>query len=233
MLHDNTECGYYSCDNSADYIAYNSDGVNNLTGDGVIYPKYAPFANAEHSTGLAEAPDHSGAWYCADSTAKCSTTVVDPVLKPLPSLAIDHGGAYYCGNSTASCSADIPVPVLKPLPQLYEPADHSGAFYCVEPEAKCSLEVVDPVLKPLPAAAVGHAPAPTEAKSQRPTPGAFMLCAHACILGAAEATTSFAADPFKEGALKRWSEDFARNATANADAVTPVGGVMLREALRI
>ena len=32
-------------------------------------------AVAEHTTGLYDAPDHSGQYYCADPDAGCSTTV--------------------------------------------------------------------------------------------------------------------------------------------------------------
>ncbi len=70
-----------------------------------------------------------------------------------------------------------------------------------EPEANCSTQVVDPVLKPLSAIAI-VAPAPM--KATRPSPGAFVVCAHACLLGAAEATAKLAEDPFKVTGLV-WS----------------------------
>eukprot|EP00285_Hemiselmis_virescens_P019167 CAMPEP_0173391832 /NCGR_PEP_ID=MMETSP1356-20130122/18610_1 /TAXON_ID=77927 ORGANISM="Hemiselmis virescens, Strain PCC157" /NCGR_SAMPLE_ID=MMETSP1356 /ASSEMBLY_ACC=CAM_ASM_000847 /LENGTH=396 /DNA_ID=CAMNT_0014349525 /DNA_START=16 /DNA_END=1206 /DNA_ORIENTATION=+ len=223
-LTDSTTCDYYSCDHSADYIGTGSNGETNLTGDGVIYPAYAPFANGEsHETAMLCAPaepGHAGAYFCSDPAASCSTTVVDPTLKP---IELPVFGAHAA-----------PAAPGAPTMLSYEPADHSGAFYCTEPEANCSVEVVDPVLKPLPAIALAP-PVPSasdsEAKAQRPTPGVFVLAAHACILGAAEATAELVSNPFKEGALDRWSENFGKNSQANADAVTPVGGLFVKQAL--
>ncbi len=177
------------------------------------------------------------------------------------------------------------------------------------------------MLKPLSALAIV---APVEAPTKtRPSPAAFMVCAHACLLGAAEATTKLVENPFKvmcmfnyfrgnvhicvysnhilscifaaeattklaeynvhtskqtymhihalanwctktyltvyqegaleawqcpltlymshtlthdafvyqEGALEAWQKSFVRNATANAEAVSPVGGLMLANTL--
>ena len=44
---DSSDCSYYSCDHSADYVGSDSNGADaNLTHDGVIYPTYTPFSGA-------------------------------------------------------------------------------------------------------------------------------------------------------------------------------------------
>ena len=67
------------------------------------------------------------------------------------------------------------------------------------------------------------------AKVSRPSPGHFVLCGHAALLGAATATAALLQDPQGEDVLGRWARSF-RTATADAAAaVTPVGAYVLRE----
>jgi len=65
-------------DHTGDYIG--SDG--SLLGDGVIYPAQEGAAPGT-TISLYEGADHSGAYYCGEPEADCSTEVVDPVLKPI------------------------------------------------------------------------------------------------------------------------------------------------------
>jgi hypothetical protein len=110
-----SEYSYFSCDHSADYITTGSNGETNLTGDGTIYPAYAPFAKA-HTVGLSGVSgctsDHGGAYYCADGHCSTSVTEPTPVSAPAVEFNANHGH----------------------MPALYEEADHSGAYYCTEPE---------------------------------------------------------------------------------------------------
>jgi hypothetical protein len=223
MLANSSNCTGYSCDNSDNYLGTPSWwGSDNLTGDGVIYPKYEPFANAEHSTMLSSAPDDSGAYYCTVPEAKCPLNIVDPVLKPIqyPVFAANAGH-----NSMLSSAPD-----------------HSGAYFCTEPEANCSVNVVDPVLKPIQypvfaAAAVPLAPEVSqEAKSARASPGHFLLMGNACLLGAAEATSMmasniFSAEKMEKDVFSQWADDFSRTSQEACGTVTPVGKVMLSQAL--
>jgi len=55
-----------------------------------------------------------------------------------------------------------------------------------------------------------------------------VLALHAIVLGAAEATGNLISDPFREGALEQWGDDFAKGSQANADAAAPVSGLVLR-----
>mmetsp|Transcript_62899 Transcript_62899/g.150497 ORF Transcript_62899/g.150497 Transcript_62899/m.150497 type:complete len:139 (+) Transcript_62899:1-417(+) len=63
------------------------------------------------------------------------------------------------------------------------------------------------------------APAPLDAagaKLARPSPGHLLMMAHACTLAAVE------------GVLKMDLSNFSAEAAANAQAVTPIGGAVLR-----
>jgi len=131
-LADSTSCEYFSCDHAADY-ATTYGTPQDGTGDGVIFPKYAPFnANAEHTTALVEDADHSGAYYCGEEMpgAKeplCDLEVVDPVLKPIEMPVFDANGEHTTGLA----------------------ADHSSGYYCKDPDAGCSTTTPDVVLKPI------------------------------------------------------------------------------------
>jgi len=66
-------------------------------------------------------------------------------------------------------------------------------------------------------------------KAARPSPGHFLLCGHAALLGAATATAGLLQDPAAEDPLGRWARSFRAATTEAAAAVTPVGAYVLRE----
>ena len=181
---DSTECSYYSCDHSADYITTGSDGASNLTGDGVIYPAYTPFSGAE-----------AGA-----STSQ----LYEPSYSPG-----GHAGAYYadCGDG---CADEIVDPVLKPIEYPM------GTVMALAP----------------PAAVAGAAPAPKKGDQEapaKPGPGHLMLMAPALLFGAAEATAKLLTnDDQSKGS---WVSDFKAQSCRAADAVTPVGGFLLKRGM--
>jgi len=303
---DSSECSYYSCDHSADYVGSDSNGADgNLTHDGVIYPTYTPFGGAaEPGTsqlwGLEI--DHTGDYIGTAPEPLTGDGVIYPAYDPsyadagnstsqLWGLEIDHTGDYVgtppepltgdgviypaydpsyadAGNSTSqlygldidhtgdyigSDGSLLGDGVIYPAQEgaapgttisLYEGADHSGAYYCGEPEADCSTEVVDPVLKPIeyplgvtmelaaPVATASVGPAPKKGDKEapaRPGPGHLMLMGPALIFGAAEATAKLF-DPAKKGSGS-WVADFQAESCKAADAVTPVGGYFLKKGI--
>jgi len=216
-------CTGYDCDNSADYIGTPPEG---LTGDGVIYPEYTPLSGAvaHGTTALVEEANHSGAFYCPDAQAigvDCPTEVEDPVLIPIKYPVI--AAAQTTGGTQL---ADAPV--------------HDGAYYCTEPEASCGTAVVDPVLKPIqypvfpelapPAAVV--TPETVHNKDVKPTrssPGHLLLMGHACLFGAAEATSKLAEGLLsgRSDSLSAWKADFSASSAKAATAVSPAGAAVL------
>jgi hypothetical protein len=141
MLANSTECEYFSCDHSADYAGTYGTPENG-TGDGVIFPKYAPFnANAEHTTGLADAKPYSEEceYYSCDHSADYIGTdgsgtgdgVIYPKYFPFSAngehttgLAADHSGGYYCEDPDAGCSTTAPDVVPKPIePMVFAEGD--------------------------------------------------------------------------------------------------------------
>jgi len=343
---DSSECSYYSCDHSSDYITTGSDGASNLTGDGTIYPAYTPFSGAEASGSTTQLwgleQDHTGDYistqpnpnpltgdgviypaydpsYAADPN---STTQLwgldqdhtgdyigtspepltgDGVIYPAydPSYAADpnsttqlwgldqdHTGDYigtspepltgdgviypaydpsyaadpnsttqlwgleqdHTGDYIGSDGSLLGDGVIYPAQEgaapgttmsLMEGADHSGAYYCTESEADCSTEIVDPVLKPIEypmgvtmalAAPIAAAPVPKKGDKEapaKPGPGHLMLMGTSCLFGAAEATVKmFSGD--KSGS---WIADFQAESCKAADAVTPVGGFLLKKGM--
>ncbi|EKX38648.1 hypothetical protein GUITHDRAFT_165146 [Guillardia theta CCMP2712] len=67
-------------------------------------------------------------------------------------------------------------------------------------------------------------------KQNKPTPaspGHLLLCGHAFILGAAEATV----EAIKTGDVSKWEENFKGASNAAANAVSPVGGYIMSEHL--
>ena len=248
---DSTECSYYSCDHSADYIGTASDGETNLTSDGVIYPAYTPFSGAEAGNSTTQLYgldlDHTGDYIGSDG-----------------SLLGD--GTIYPAQETATGNSTV---MLCP--------DHSGAHYCTEPDADCSTDIVDPVLEPivypelaLPMATA--APAPKKGAKEapaRPGPGHMLLMGPALIFGelfhpsnpslplldtgttlcdrrrrghrthtfspriicAPGATEATAKMLMRREDSSSWMADFQNGACKAADAVTPVGGFLLKKTL--
>jgi len=201
-------------DNSADYVGTPPEP---LTGDGVIYPAYDPSYSAvpnDSNTALYELPDNSGDYIGSDGSL-----LGDGVIYPAQEKAL-------------------------PISMLAESASHDGAYYCADTsgfpaDAQCGTEVVDPVLKPIeypasaelaaPIVAAAPAKAGSLAKPARPTPGHFVLMAPAALFGAAEATLSKLSNPEE---TRDWTTLFAEKTTAAASAVTPVGGYILKSALK-
>mmetsp|Transcript_19192 Transcript_19192/g.52984 ORF Transcript_19192/g.52984 Transcript_19192/m.52984 type:complete len:237 (-) Transcript_19192:216-926(-) len=144
---DSTDCSYYSCDNSADYIGSNSDGVSNLTAPGKIYPAFqygvwgavsghpqgvAPTMLADGSHSLPA--DHSGAFYCTEPEANCSTVVVDPVLKPIVYPEVSQALA-----APVVASAEVqgaPTKAARPSPGHLMLMGHACIFGAIEATAK-------------------------------------------------------------------------------------------------
>jgi len=104
-----TDCNYYSCDHSHDYVGTTSDGVNNLTKDGTIYPGYSPAVaeNAHAPTMLSEPTGCSG-YACnnsADYIGSDGKLLTDGVIypaqtkAPLPMLDSTDCSYYSCDHS--------------------------------------------------------------------------------------------------------------------------------------
>jgi hypothetical protein len=212
ILANSTECEYFSCDHSADYIG--TDGTG--TGDGVIYPKYFPFsANGEHTTGLAA--DHSSGYYCKDPDAGCSTTTPDVVLKPIEMPVFDQGDAGQTSILANSTECE------------YFSCDHS-ADYIGSTGDQLGDGTIYPAQELAPVAPAA-APAPgkgSQEKPCRPTPGHLLLMGHACVFGALEATGKLVTS----GDFDAFVEDFKKSSISGAKAVTPVGGYVLGNALK-
>mmetsp|Transcript_48646 Transcript_48646/g.114871 ORF Transcript_48646/g.114871 Transcript_48646/m.114871 type:complete len:400 (-) Transcript_48646:332-1531(-) len=220
-------CTGYECDNSADYIGTPNNG---LTGDGVIYPKYTPLsgANSAHTTGLVEGADHAGAYYCPDAQetgtgVECPLEVQDPVLIPIKYPVI-------MANQVSGATQLAPV--------------HAGAYYCSVPEADCGTSVVDPVLKPIQYPVFSELAAPLAAipefdqqeekaadksKAARASGAHLLLMGHACLFGAAEATSKMASNMMsnKTDWFASWEKDFKDCSAKAANAVSPAGAVVL------
>lgn len=64
-----------------------------------------------------------------------------------------------------------------------------------------------------------------KAKAVRPTPGHFMMTAHALTFGVLSATSKLV-----QGESKGWSEDFKADAAEAAGTVTPIGEYVLKNA---
>jgi hypothetical protein len=227
-------------------------------GAGVIYPAYDPsYADAGNSTSQLYGLDidHTGDYIGSDGSL-----LGDGVIYPaqegaapgttsqLYGLDIDHTGDYI-GSDGSLLGDGVIYPAQEGAApgttvSLYEGADHSGAYYCTEPEADCSTEVVDPVLKPIeyplgvtmalaapvPTAAVGPAPKKGDKEAPaRPGPAHLMLMGPALIFGAAEATAKLF-DPANKGSGS-WVADFKAESCKAADAVTPVGGFLLKKGI--
>jgi hypothetical protein len=72
----------------------------------------------------------------------------------------------------------------------------------------------------------------TSTKSRKPTPaspGHLVMCGHACLLGAIEATGKLLTREDAKGWLEDWRSEFARASTAAAESSSPVGGYVMRE----
>mmetsp|Transcript_48645 Transcript_48645/g.114867 ORF Transcript_48645/g.114867 Transcript_48645/m.114867 type:complete len:356 (-) Transcript_48645:332-1399(-) len=231
MLSDSSECSYFSCDHSQDYIGTSSNGADtHLTNDGVIYPKYTPLsgANSAHTTGLVEGADHAGAYYCPDAQetgtgVECPLEVQDPVLIPIKYPVI-------MANQVSGATQLAPV--------------HAGAYYCSVPEADCGTSVVDPVLKPIQYPVFSELAAPLAAipefdqqeekaadksKAARASGAHLLLMGHACLFGAAEATSKMASNMMsnKTDWFASWEKDFKDCSAKAANAVSPAGAVVL------
>jgi len=222
QLSDSTECSYYSCDHSSDYVGSASNGADNkLTTDGVIYPKYTAFAEAQTGSPTTQLwgldTDHTGDYIGSDG-----------------SLLGD--GVIYPAQEGAAPFTTTQLGFLDSTPSGSNvTADHSGAYYCGEPEAKCSIEIVDPDLVNCPhcqLAPVVAAPVPVKKGDKedpvRPGPGHLMLMGHALIFGAAGATVKLFSSEQSEGS---WIADFKADSCAAAEAVTPVGGCILKKSM--
>eukprot|EP00291_Cryptomonas_curvata_P018982 CAMPEP_0172171412 /NCGR_PEP_ID=MMETSP1050-20130122/11879_1 /TAXON_ID=233186 /ORGANISM="Cryptomonas curvata, Strain CCAP979/52" /LENGTH=480 /DNA_ID=CAMNT_0012842843 /DNA_START=68 /DNA_END=1512 /DNA_ORIENTATION=- len=139
-----TDCNYYSCDHSHDYVGTTSDGVNNLTKDGMIYPGYSP-AVAEHSTVLSSTDcnyyscDHSHDYVGTTSDGVNNLTkdgTIYPGYSPAvaenahaPTMLSEPTGCsgYACNNSADYIGSDgklltdgviYPAQTKAPLPML-------------------------------------------------------------------------------------------------------------------
>eukprot|EP00277_Geminigera_cryophila_P006389 CAMPEP_0179429310 /NCGR_PEP_ID=MMETSP0799-20121207/14720_1 /TAXON_ID=46947 /ORGANISM="Geminigera cryophila, Strain CCMP2564" /LENGTH=281 /DNA_ID=CAMNT_0021205153 /DNA_START=42 /DNA_END=887 /DNA_ORIENTATION=+ len=73
--------------------------------------------------------------------------------------------------------------------------------------------------------AVGPSEKPKDAKPTPANPGHFLLCGHAVLLGAVDATTKLV----QTGKIESWSGDFKNTAKGAACASSPVGGFIMRE----
>lgn len=207
---------------------------------GVIYPAYDPsYAEAPGSTSQLYGLDidHTGDYIGSDGSllGDGNTVSFASASSFLPCTNTPSAGVIYPAQEGAAPGTTM---------SLYEGADHSGAYYCTEPEADCSTEVVDPVLKPIeyplgvtmelapPVAAASVGPVPKKGDKDapaRPGPGHLMLMGPALIFGAAEATAKLF-DPSKKGSGS-WVADFQAESCKAADAVTPVGGFILKKGI--
>ena len=69
-------------------------------------------------------------------------------------------------------------------------------------------------------------PLPKHPTLTKPGPGQLMLCAHACVLGAASATSDMLCG---KATADEWGARFQTQATQAAASVTPVGACALRQ----
>lgn len=69
-------------------------------------------------------------------------------------------------------------------------------------------------------------PLPKHPTLTKPGPGQLMLCAHACVLGAASATSDMLCG---KATADEWGARFQTQATEAAASVTPVGACALRK----
>ena len=257
---DSSDCSYYSCDHSSDYVGTASNGADDkLTTDGVIYPKYTPFSGAaEPGTtqlwGLEI--DHTGDYVGTPPEPLTGDGVIYPAYDPsyaeapgsttqLWGLEQDHTGDYI-GSDGSLLGDGVIYPAQEGAApgttmSLYQGADHSGAYYCTEPEADCSVDVVDPVLKPieyplgvtmaLAAPPMAAAPVPKKGDKDAPAkPGP----GHMMLMGPAlifGAAEATAKLFSSEKGSGSWIGDFKAESCKAADAVTPVGGFFLKKGM--
>ena len=94
---------------------------------------------------------------------------------------------------------------------------------------EAQLAPVAPVPAPVP---IGPANKPAEPLALKAGPGHVYVCGHACILGAwhatKRATQNCLAGNRPADFRNVWEEEFTSYSQAAADAMTPIGGYMLR-----
>jgi len=241
-------------DHTGDYIG---TPPQPLTGDGAIYDAYDPsYAADPNSTtqlwGLDQ--DHTGDYIGTPPQPLTGDGAIydayDPSYAADPNSTTQLWGldqdntADYIGSDGSLLGDGVIYPAQEGAApgttmSLMEGADHSGAYYCTESEANCSTEVVDPVLKPIEypmgvtmalAAPIAAAPAIKKGDKEapvKPGPGHFMLMGPAMLFGAADATVRM----FSAEKGSSWVADFQTQSCKAADAVTPVGGFLLKKTM--
>jgi len=113
--------------------------------------------------------------------------------------------------------------------------DQSHALALVPPVATGSLKPQAKALPPTPEQGkfvAEESAAPLKAapgkKATPASPGHLLMCGHACLLGAMEATGKLVQKQDAKNWLSAWKDDFSSASTAAAEATSPVGGYVMR-----